>query len=277
MTSEDTRSASFFNNNRNRFAVFLILAVAVACLMFSSAGPIFLVPLSTVSAQEGSVPTESNSGGPQTNQQEQQQSIPPTMAVVDMNASKVVISGSAASPGDEAGPFQILPILPERTDGKIYVGWISFTASAPIFVVPGFGFDAKNQTLNHKEFGELIRFPREDSFANSTLAAPELAHGPIMPQYGPAIPSGIGPLPRVYSATVPFTGEVLDVGNVNGTKFLISYTVVADIYDAIRVSALEPAVMNVTGQTTTGGNHVSITQGAAGKNDTAFSPNPINV
>jgi hypothetical protein len=69
-----------------------------------------------------------------------------------MNATKIVVSSSAASPGDEAGPFQIFPILPERMDGKIYSGWISFTASAPIYVIPGYGFDAKNMTLNHAEF-----------------------------------------------------------------------------------------------------------------------------
>jgi plastocyanin len=275
MTSDDTKKTSFFSVDRNRLAVFFVLAAAIAGLVFSPVGPIFLGWSSMVSAQETSAP-ESNSGEPQVNQQEEQFMPPPTAAVVDMNASKVVVSGSAASPGDESGPFQILPILPERMDGKIYVGWIYFTATAPIYVVPGFGFDARNQTLNHDAFGELIRFPSEGSFANNTFAPPEIAHGPILPQYAPPVTSGIGQLPRVYSASVPFAGEVLEVGNVNGTKFLISYTVIADVYDTSRVSALEPAVMNVAGQGQEA-NHVSITPGAAEKSNDAFSPNPISV
>jgi plastocyanin len=200
----------------------------------------------------------------------------PTVAGIDMSASKIVISGSAASPGDESGPFQLLDILPERSDGKIYVGSIYFTASAPVYVVPGFGFDAKNQTLNHQEFGELIRFSSQGSFDTNSLAPPEIAYGPILPQYAPQIPSGVGDLPNVYSASVPFAAEALQVGNINGTKFLISYTVIADVISTTRVSAMESAAINATGQPGQQ-NHVSITPGAAEKTTDAFSPSPIVV
>jgi plastocyanin len=162
-------------------------------------------------------------------------------------------------------------------DGKVYVGWISFTASAPIYVIPGYGFDSENQTLNHEEFGELIRFPTEGSFANSTLAPPEIAHGPIMPLYGELITETvIGTLPSVYTASVPFAGDLLEVGNINGTKFLISYTVFADVYDTVRVSALGSAAMNTTGQTPEE-NPVSIVYGGVEKTTDAFSPNPITI
>lgn len=274
MTSEDTRNARFTGNNRNRLAIFLILAVAVAAMMLSPAGSLFVGELSRVSAQEGPVPTEADNAGPAM-AEEDGQYMDPTAAAVDMNSSKIVVSGTAASPGDEAGPFQILQILPERMDGKVYVGSISFTASAPIYVIPGFGFDANNQTLNHNEFGELIRFPSEASFANSPFAPAEIAHGPILPQYGP--PAAImteGSLPNVYSATIPFTGDVLEVGDVNGTKFIISYTVIADVYDTTRVSALGPALLNTTGLGPVK-NHVSIGYGAVERTNDAFSPNPI--
>jgi plastocyanin len=283
MTSNDKiKKSSFFDNDRNRLAMFLVLAVAVAGLMFSGAGNFFLGSLSTVSAQE--VPIEDENGEPGTDEEENGESpidegefmMAPTAAAVDMTADKIVVSGSASSPGVEAGPFQILPILPERTDGKIYSGWISFTASAPIYVIPGYGFDAKNQTLNHDEFGELIRFASEGSFANNTLSPPELAHGPIMPHYSQISDSGIGTLPAVYSASVPFAGDLLEVGNINGTNFLISYTVVADVYETIRVSALEPAFMNTTGQTPEE-NLVSMVYGGVEKTDDAFSPNPITI
>jgi plastocyanin len=80
----------------------------------------------------------------------------------------------------------------------------------------------------------------------------------------------------VYSATVPFAGEVLEVGDVNGTNFLISYTVVADVYDTMRVSAMEPAILNNT-QAEQPENKVSITYGAAEKSSDAFSPNPVEI
>jgi plastocyanin len=81
-------------------------------------------------------------------------------------------------------------------------------------------------------------------------------------------------LPRVDSATVPFMGDVLEIGNVNGTKFLLSYTVIADVLDTVRVSDMAAAAMNTTGQPVAQ-NRVSITYGAEEKTTEAFSPNPI--
>ena len=265
ISNDENRKEShpFTGSRRVRLAGFVVLAVAICALVYST----YISPITlfggapTVSAQEGDGPDE-------------EFMVPPTAAAVDMNATKIVVSGSAASPGEESGPFQILPILPERMDGKIYSGWISFTASAPIYVIPGYGFDAKNMTLNHAEFGELIRFPTEASFAGIPGVPPEATHGPIWPSYGPMPESGIGKLPSVYTATVPFAGELLEVGNVNGTKFLITYTVVADVYDTVRVSAMEPAILNTT---ETSENPVSITYGAVELTTDAYSPNPTIV
>ena len=247
----------------------LILTViaAITGLILVSAGPFSGWYSASVSAQQ-----EANDTAEPFPEEEFGPSL--TAQAVDMNASKIVVSGTAASPGDEAGPFQIVTVLPERTDGKVYSGMISFTASAPIFVIPGYGFDAENNTLNHQEYGELIRFPSEASFANVTSAPPEIAHGPILPQYGPQPESAIGTLPNTYTATVPFAGELLEVGNVNGTKFLVSYTVIADVYDTTRVSDIGPAIMNASAAEE---NPVSIVYGGVELTTDAFSPNPINI
>jgi plastocyanin len=275
MSSKDSENNSFFSGTRNRLVIFSILAAAVAGLMLSSAGS-FLGWQHKASAQESSGPTTTGPDTMNTTAQPQGEPVSPIVAAVDMNATKLVISGSAASPGDEAGPFQLITILPERTDGKIYSGLISFTASAPIYVVPGYGFDSKNSTLDHMKYGELIRFPAEASFANNSNAVPEIAHGPIMPQYSPSIDSGIGALPKVYTASVPFSGDVLEVGDVNGTNFLISYTVIADVYNTVRVSDMGAAIMNTTGHPQVE-NQVSITNGAVEKTTDAFSPSPISI
>jgi hypothetical protein len=84
--------------------------------------------------------------------------------------------------------------------------------------------------------------------------------------------SGIGKLPVVYTATVPFAGELLEVGNINGTNFLITYIVVADVNDTVRVSAMEPAVLNITEISE---NHISMHYGAVEKTTDAYSPNPM--
>lgn len=249
--------------------------MAVVGIVLAPIGYVFLSQPSAVIAQEQNGVQDMENGQDQGPADEM--FIEPLAAVVDMNSTRIVVSGTAASPGGEAGPFQILRILPERMDGKIYSGTISFTASAPIYVVPAFGFDAENQTLNHNEFGELLRFPSEASFTNNTLLPPEIAHGPIMPHYGPPIAAAPeGTLPSVYSASVPFAGDLLEVGNVNGTQFLIAYTVVADVYETTRVSALESAVVNTTEQGEIQ-NRVSMVYGGVEKTTDAYSPNPISI
>jgi plastocyanin len=248
--------------------VLAIVAAAITGVILASAGPFSGWQSASVLAQQG--------GADDTNEQfPEEEFVPPlTAQAVDMNASKIVVSGTAASPGDEAGPFQTVTVLPERTDGKVYSGIISFTASAPIYVIPGYGFDAENATLDHSEYGELIRFPSEASFANITNAAPEVAHGPILPQYSPQPDSGVGTLPSVYTATVPFAGELLEVGNINGTKFLVSYIVIADVYETTRVSDVGAAIINGSAPAE---NPVSMVYGGVELTTEAFSPNPVTI
>jgi plastocyanin len=271
----NNKTTSFLRARKEKLIGVLVAAIAIAGLILASGGSVPTWQSTVVSAQESP---------PTTNETEQEEGIPEeefmsplTAQAVDMNASKIVVSGTAASPGAEAGPFQIVTVLPERTDGKIYSGVISFTASAPIYVIPGYGFDAENSTLNHADYGELIRFASEASFANVTTAAPEIAHGPILPQYSPQPDSDIGSLPEVYTATVPFAGDLLEVGNVNGTNFLISYTVIADVYETTRVADIGPAIMNTTSGQTPEENSVSIDYGAVERTTDAFSPNPISI
>jgi hypothetical protein len=79
-----------------------------------------------------------------------------TAAIGDNNT--VALQGTASSPGDEAGPYQIIDLLPPRFDGKIYTGWISFTATKPILVGPLHSYNVANETLD-PDFGQLFVFP----------------------------------------------------------------------------------------------------------------------
>jgi plastocyanin len=192
---------------------------------------------------------------------------PETSAATIGDNNTVALQGTASSLGDEAGPFQVIDILPPRFDGNIYEGMISFTATKPILVAPLHTFNVANETLD-PDFGQLFVFP---GVPNGTMIAP----GVTMPDYATQdqINSDI-PMPKTYSATVPFTGSGLSVGRLDGEKFLISYTLHATVHPAQSIDNVQSAITN---QTQVEGTNATIVSGAASLNDTAFSPNPIEI
>jgi plastocyanin len=182
------------------------------------------------------------------------------------NTGRVVTKqGTMSSPGAQAGPFQVIDILPAREDGRVYVGWITFTATQPVMVAPFQTYGVANETFG-TEFGDLFVFP---GGPNGTLIAPAL----IAPQYE-ELPESQIPMPETYSAAVPFAGNGLAVGNLNGESFLISYTLHAVTYAPEVTNNVDSAITN---QTEVNGTRVSIVPGAAFLNDTAFDPNPVTV
>lgn len=180
---------------------------------------------------------------------------------------EIVVQGTASSPGPQAGPFQVIDLLPPMLDGNVYVGWVSFTASKPILVAPLHSYGVANQTLD-PEFGELFVFP---GIPNGTMIAPALT----MPDYATQEELSVGiPTPETFSATVPFTGNGISVGRLDGEQFLVSYTVFATVHPAQTVDNVESAVMNVT---EVEGTEAIIPSGAAFLNETAYQPNPIQI
>lgn len=177
----------------------------------------------------------------------------------------VTKQGTASSPGMQGGPFQILDLLPVREDGRVYVGWITFTATRPIMIVPTQNYGVGNETFG-TDFGDVLVFP---GGPNGTLVAAPL----IAPQYGNQVEAQI-PLPETYSASVPFVGNGLSVGNLNGEPFLISYTLNAVTHIPEVVNDVASAVTN---ETVVEGTRVSIVPGSAFLNDTAYDPNPVTV
>ncbi|AFU59207.1 putative blue (type 1) copper domain protein [Candidatus Nitrososphaera gargensis Ga9.2] len=179
----------------------------------------------------------------------------------------IVLQGTVSSPGEEAGPFQIIDLLPPTLDGNIYTGWVSFTATKPILVAPLHTYNVANETLDPR-FGELFVFP---GIPNGTMIAPAIT----MPDYATQneINSDI-PMPKTYSATVPFTASGLSVGRLDGKQFLVSYTLYATVHLAETVDNVDSAITN---QTQVKGIEAIIVSRAAFLNDTAYSPNPIEI
>jgi len=193
---------------------------------------------------------------------EEQPPIPPAL-----DKDTIVVQGTASSPGGEGNPFQIIDLLPPRPDGKVYTGWISFTATKPILVAPLQNYAVGNESLI-PEVGDLFVFP---GGPNGTLIAP----APYMPRYtSPDDLHSDIPLPKIYSSTEQFTGSGLSVGRLDGEQFLISYTIHATLEQADMMNSFDSAISN---QTIEADNKVTITSGAAFQNETAYDPNPITV
>jgi plastocyanin len=176
-----------------------------------------------------------------------------------------VLQGTVSSPGPDAGPFQIIDILPVREDGRLYQGTLTFTATNRIFVAPLLRYGVADQILK-PEFGDLFVFP---GGPQGSLIAPAL----IQPDYGEGVNSEI-PIPRTYSASVPFTGNGLSVGNLEGEPFIITYSLHATVFrpqltDDVESAIGQPEEVN--------GTRVSIVSGSASLEDTAYDSNPVAV
>ncbi len=195
---------------------------------------------------------------------------PPQSAAQD---DAIVLQGTVASPGEEAGPFQIIDLLPPVLNGTVYTGWVTYTASKPVFVAPLNTYEFADTAIS-PDFGELFVFP---GIPNGTMIAPAI----IMPNYTTQeqINSDI-PMPDVFSATVPFTASGLSVGTLDGEPFIVSYTVYATVHTAEAMNNVDSAeidptiVEEIMNETTVA---ATVTSGAAFLNETAYSPNPIEI
>ena len=177
----------------------------------------------------------------------------------------VVQQGTLSSPGPGTGPFQIVDILPAREDGRVYEGTITFTATKPVIVAPLLRYAVAEEVLK-PEFGDLFVFP---GGPQGSLITPAL----ITPDYGEEVNSDI-PMPRTYSASVPFTANGLSIGNLEGEQFLITYSLHATLFRPQLTDDVQSAIGQPEGINDT---RVSIVNGSALLEDTAYDPNPVTV
>lgn|GEM_PF-1357772 len=197
----------------------------------------------------------------------------PSPAAAAPTDNTIVLQGTVSSPGEEAGPFQIIDLLPPALNGTVYTGWVTYTASKPVFVAPLNTYGVADTAIN-PDFGDLFVFP---GIPNSTMIAPAIT----MPNYTTQeqINSDI-PMPDIFSATVPFSASGLSVGTLDGEPFIVSYTVYATVHTAETVNNVDSAVIDpiiveeIMNETAVAATVVS---GSAFLNETAYSPNPIEI
>jgi hypothetical protein len=132
-----------------------------------------------------------------------------------------VTSAQDPLPGHET--HQAAEILPLREDGSVYSGVLTFTASEPVEVVV-----YNVQDLNETERAILNTTDDEDAEFGTLLTTQldnqtSIVSTIITPTYGET------PIP---SASIPFAGNGLSLHTIDGTPFVASYAVSAQVVPA---------------------------------------------
>ena len=152
---------------------------------------------------------------------------------------RIVQQGTATSqvdplPGHEG--HQYVEILPLMQDGSVYSGVLTYTATEPVeVVIPNV------QTLNETEQGILNTTDDEEAPFGTLLTSPldnqtSIAITLITPPYGDT------PVP---SASIPFTGNALWLHTLDGTPFVASYAVSAQVVPAETQNNISNATLTV--------------------------------
>jgi hypothetical protein len=155
---------------------------------------------------------------------------------------EIVQQGTATSqpdplPGHEG--HQYVEILPLRHDGSIYNGILSYTATEPVeVVVPNV------QILNETEQAILNTTDDEEAtfgtlFTTQLDNQTSIAVTIITPPYGET------PIP---SASIPFTGNGLSLHMIDGTPFVASYAVSAQVVPAETLNNINNATLSVAAE-----------------------------
>jgi hypothetical protein len=130
------------------------------------------------------------------------------------------------------------PILPNRDDGTIYTGIVTFTATKPVEVGISHRLHIDNNTFSQIDtdsFGKLYSGYHNGTGERGTpgvLSAPSV----IVPDYGTA--------PPYFSASIPFVGDSVWLRTTHGEPFIAVYEVFAEIVQPQGVVDLVTAMNN---------------------------------
>ena len=120
---------------------------------------------------------------------------------------------------------QVAPILPHRSDDKIYSGVVTYSATSPVEIAFLSKINIDNGTLSQiiDQFGKSS--PHWIDFAplsihNLTQTTPQIVGG-IQPEYGTSTP--------YYSASIPFVASGVGFWSPVDKPFLVSYQLSANL------------------------------------------------
>jgi hypothetical protein len=164
------------------------------------------------------------------------------MDTATSNEKTIVHQGIiASSPNPQIKPrpneqLQSVVILPYRSDGSIYKGVLTFTATKPVEVAFGHRIPIDNTTLSQLDMQKhgklsvrhLTAFP--GNITASSRIIPDYRGGSSSPY---------------FSASIPFVASTV-VLRTNGDPFIAAYEVSADIIQPKIIKHLENATTNTS-------------------------------
>jgi hypothetical protein len=131
-----------------------------------------------------------------------QQATPATPTSDTVTLQKTGVSNTDPLPGHSG--HQLVMALAPRSDGKVWVGTVTWTASKPVEVVVLHGYNSS--VTADAAHGQPLTAP----FGNGTVAISLIK-----------TPSGT----PVASGAMPFAGNALAFHTLSGDKFTVTYTV----------------------------------------------------
>jgi hypothetical protein len=133
-----------------------------------------------------------------------------------------IVSSFKSGPNETS---QVAPILPHRSDDKIYSGVLTYSATSPVEIAFLSKINIDNDTLSQiiDQFGKSS--PHWIDFAslsihNLTQTTPQIVGG-IQPEYGTSTP--------YYSASIPFVASGVGFWSPVDKPFLVSYQLSANL------------------------------------------------
>jgi len=182
-----------------------------------------------------------------------QQAFATHMDTANSTETSIVHQGIiASSPNPQIVPqpneqLQSVVILPYRSDGSIYKGVLTFTATKPVEVAFGHRIPIDNTTLSQLDMQKhgklsvrhLTAFP--GNITASSRIIPDYRGGSSSPY---------------FSASIPFVASTV-VLRTNGEPFIAAYEVSADIVQPKIIKHLENATTSAATNTSTNNSTIS--------------------
>jgi len=173
------------------------ITLASAIIAAAALGGLGVITTTTVNAQVPGMTTSQEN-----TTTAQQQSTPATPTSDTVTLQKTGVSSPDPLPGHSA--HQLVMALPPRSDGKVWVGTVTWTASKPVEVVVLHGYNSS--VTADAAHGQPLTAP----FGNGAVAISLIK-----------TPSGT----PVASGAMPFAGNALAFHTLSGDKFTVTYTV----------------------------------------------------
>jgi hypothetical protein len=180
------------------------IVVATTVLVLALVAAVTQVPIVTTNAQLALPELNMTEGGAAQNQTETT-----SMTATNFTAQKTAISTVDTLPGHEM--HQAVVVLPQRTDGKIWVGTLSWSASKPVEVRLLQNYDANVRP--DAVHGKPVTAP----FAQGESAISLLLQA-----------NGAGTVPSYNAGSMNFAASQVAFHTLGGVPFSVTYTVDAE-------------------------------------------------